>query len=166
MKKINYVSYEDALTDNEILLYSQIVDQFKNGEIDFTILKSLFLNCGVTIEVKIKDFSKSIRRISKANTIKQRVLEENYLYNDIDYFILNSDEFKNVVFRIDYKAIEVLANFGIPEYQKKMISILMTQIRLSGAKDENSVIKIKKWQRRIQELELELSSKKSINKLK
>ena len=59
-KDIKYVRYEEALTDNEILLYAQIINQFKKGEIDFQTLKSLFLNNGVNIEPVPNDFSKKM----------------------------------------------------------------------------------------------------------
>ena len=165
-KNTNYIGYEKALTDNEILLYSQIIAQFKNGEIDFTNLKSIFLNYGITIEAIPNDFSKRMMTITEADTIKKRISEKNYLYGDINYFVLNSSEFKNVVFRIDYKAIEVLANYGMPEYQEIMISILMTQLKHSYDKDENLTVERSKWKRRIDELKSQLSKKDSFNKLK
>lgn len=165
-KNTNYIGYEKALTDNEILLYSQIIAQFKNGEIDFTNLKSIFLNYGITIEAIPNDFSKRMMTITEADTIKKRISEKNYLYGDINYFVLNSSEFKNVVFRIDYKAIEVLANYGMPEYQEIMISILMTQLKHSYDKDENLTAERSKWKRRIDELKSQLSKKDSFNKLK
>lgn len=117
-KDTNYIRYEKVLTDNEILLYSQIIIQFKNKNIDFTTLKNIFLNYGITIEAITNDFSKKIMTITEAKETKNRILEKNYLYNDINYFILNSSKFKNVIFYIYYKAIEVLANYEIPEYQK------------------------------------------------
>ena len=100
------------------------------------------------------------------NTIEKRILEKNYLYNDINYFVLNSAEFKNIIFRIDYKAIEILANYGIPEYQETMISILMTQLKHSYDKDEVLAAERSKWKRRINELKSQLSKSDSVNKLK
>ena len=157
-KNTNYIGYEKALTDNEILMCSQIINQFKNGEIDFTNLKSIFLNYGITIEVILNDFSKKMMTITEADIIKKRISEKNYLYEDINYFILNSTEFKNIVFRIDYKAIEILANYGIPEYQETMISILMKQLEHSYDKDENIAAERNKWKRRINELKVQLSN--------
>lgn len=163
-KNINYIGYEKALTDNEILMYAQMIVQFKNGEIDFMDLKSMFLNYGITIEAIPNNFSKKTMTVNEANNIKKRILEQNYLYEDINYFILNSTEFKNIVFRIDYKAIEVLANNGIPEYQEIMISILMTQLKYSSDKDECLAAQRSKWKRRIDELKSQLSKNASFNK--
>lgn len=163
-KNINYISYDKALTDNEILLYSKIIDKFKNGEIDFTNLKGIFLNYGVMIEAIPNDFSKKINTITEASIIRQRILEKKYHYDDINHFILNSDELKNIVFRIDYKAIEVLANYGVPEYQEAMISILMMQLKHSYDKDENLVAERRKWRRRIDELKSQMSKNNSFNK--
>lgn len=101
--------------------------------------------------------------VTEANTISNRISEQNYLYDDINCFILNSSEFKNIVFRIDYKAIEVLANHGVPEYQEAMISILMTQLKHSYDKDENLVIERSKWRRRINELKSQLSKDETVN---
>ena len=165
-KDRNYIGYDKALTDNEILLYSQMVDRFKNGEIDFANLKSMFLDYGIKIEAIPKDYSKKMMTVIEANTIKKRILDEKFLYSDINYFILNSSKFKNVVFRIDYKAIEILANYGIPEYQNMMISILMMQLKHSYDKDEYLSVERNKWKRRINELKLELSKKDSVNKLR
>ena len=165
-KDIKYVRYEEALTDNEILLYAQIINQFEKGEIDFQTLKSLFLNNGVNIEPVPNDFSKKMMTISEADVIKKRISEQKYLYSDINYFILNSNEFKNVVFHMDYKAIELLANYGVPEYQETMISILMTQLKHSYDKDEKLAAERSKWRRRIAELKSSLSKKERINKSK
>lgn len=126
-------------------------------------LKSLFLNHGITIEAIPIDFSKKMITVTEANTISNRISEQNYLYDDINCFILNSSEFKNIVFRIDYKAIEVLANHGVPEYQEAMISILMTQLKHSYDKDENLVIERSKWRRRINELKSQLSKDETVN---
>lgn len=165
-KNIKYISYAEALTDNEILLYSQIINQFKNGEIDFKTLRNLFLNNGVIIEPIPNNFSKKTMTISETDIIKKRISEQKYLYSDINCFILNSNEFKNVVFRMDYKAIELLANYGVPEYQETMISILMTQLRLSYDKDEKLSVERAKWKRRIAELKSSLSKEDNINKSK
>ena len=166
LKNIDYIRYEKALTDNEILLYSQIIDRFKNGEIDFINLKNIFLTYGITIEVVPNDFSKIMMTIVEDDTIKKRISENKYLYGDINYFVLNSSEFKNIAFRIDYKAIEVLANYGIPEYQETMISILMTQLKHSYDKDDALAAERRKWKRRIDELKLQLSKNDGFNKLK
>ena len=165
-KDIKYVRYENALTDNEILVYAQIINQFKKGEIDFQTLKSLFLNNGVIVEPVPTDFSKKKMTISEADIIKKRISEQKYLYSDINYFILNSNEFKNVVFHMDYKAIELLANYGVPEYQETMISILMTQLKHSYDKDEKLATERSKWRRRIAELKSSLSKEERINKSK
>ena len=165
-KDIKYVRYEDVLTDNEILLYAQIINRFEKGEIDFQTLKSLFLNNGVNIEPVLNDFSKKMMTISEADVIKERISEQKYLYSDINYFILNSNEFKNVVFRMDYKVIELLANYGFPDYQKTMISILTTQLKNSFDKDEKIAAERSKWRIRIDELNSSLSKEERIHKSK
>ncbi|MBQ4262642.1 MAG: hypothetical protein IJB83_00155 [Bacilli bacterium] len=165
-KNINYVRYEKALTDNEILLYSQIINQFKNRELDFTNLKNMFLNYGITIEAVPFHFSEKMMTVIEADAINKRISEQNYQYGDINYFILNSDEFKNIIFCMDYKAIEVLANYGISEYQETMISILTTQLNQSYDKDDNLAAERNKWKRRIEELKSQLSKNNSYNKTK
>lgn len=163
MNNLHFIGYQDALTDNEMLLYSLIINKFKNGEIDFKNLKNEFLNYGITIEVMIADFSKKMMTLAEAASLKKRISEENYLYNDIKYYVLNAPEFENVVFRMDYKAIEALANHGIPEYKEAMICILKTQLKYSFNKDENWVIQRNKMKRKINELKLELSKNDIIN---
>ena len=167
MKKDNkYIRYDVALTDNEILLYSQIIDQFKKNEIDFQTLRNIFFINGINIEPIPRNFSKKMLTISEASVINKRISEQKYLYNDIDYFILNSNEFKNIIFCIDYKAIELLANYGIPEYQETMILILTSQLIHSYDKDEQLAAKRSKWERRIAELKLSLSKNDEIIKSK
>lgn len=165
-KNINYIEYEKALTDQEILFYSQIITQFKDGKIDFANLKNTFLNYGVEIDAILYDFSTQKTTITDAETRNKRVKEQNYLYSDINYFVLTSTDFRNVVFRIDYKAIEVLSNYGIPEYQEIMISILKTQLKNSYNKDETIEAERNKWKRRIEELEEQLSKNNNHNKIK
>ena len=161
-----YVRYEEALTDNEILLYAQMINRFKKNEIDFQSLKSLFLNDGVNIEGVPNDFSKKMMTISEANDLKGRISEQKYLYSDIDYFILNSNEFKDIIFRMDYKAIELLANSGDSEYQKTMISILMTQLEHSYDGNKELAAKRSQWKRRIDEYKSSLSEKERVIKSK
>lgn len=163
---MEYIRYDVALTDNEILQYSQIIDQFKKGEINFHTLQNMFLNEGITIEPVVNDYSK-LPLTPEVDVIKKRISEQNYLYSDINYFVLNSSEFKNVVFRIDYKAIELLANYGMPEYQSAMISTLTTQLRhaYSNEKDDKLEAKRRKWIRRICELESSLKEDR-VNKTK
>lgn len=164
MKKDNkYVRYEEALTDNEILSYAQMVDKFSKDEINYHTLKDFFNNNGVNVQPVPNDFSNRMMTIDQADEIKKRIVEEKYLYDDINYFLLDSNDFKNVVFRIDYKAIEVLANSGNPEYQQTLISILMTQLSHSSDKDEEMVAKRSKWRRQISELEDSLAKKNTID---
>lgn len=165
-KNINYVRYENALTDEEILLYAQMINKFKNDEIDFKRLQNMFLNQGVMIEPTLIDFSKKLTTLSEADIIRERISKQNYLYSDIHNFVLNSNRFKNVVFYMDYKAIEVLANFGIPEYQNTLISILKTQLRHSYDKDENVAAERAKWRKKIDELESQLSKSDKFGKSK
>lgn len=162
----NYIRYEDVLTDDEILLYGQMIDKFKTGEIDFKTLESMFLSQGITIETTLVDFSKTMMSIEEANIVRERISKQNYLYSDIHYFILNSNRFKNVIFCIDYKVIEVLANAGMPEYQNTLISILKTQLRYSDDKDKTLVKKRENWRTRIIELESQLAKSDKLDKTK
>lgn len=160
----NYILYEDVLTDDEILLYGQMIDKFKTGEIDFKTLESMFLSLGITIETTLFDFSKTMMSIEEANIVRERISKQDYLYSDIHYFILNSNRFKNVIFCIDYKAIEVLANAGMPKYQNTLISILKTQLRYSDDKDKTLVKKRENWKTRIAELESQLANSNKFGK--
>lgn len=157
------VRYEYALTDNEILTYSQIIDKFKKGEITFQNVTEMFASYDITIEPVLRDFSKQKMTVSDANMMKDRLANKQYLYSDINYFLLNSEKFKNIAFRIDYKAVELLANLGIPEYQTSMVNILMTEMRLSHPTDPKSLAEQNKKQRRIEELKLELSKTEDMN---
>lgn len=74
-----HVRYEDALTDNEILLFAQMIDKFKNGDINYKELENMFLSNGVTIKPTLVDFSKTIMSIDKANIIKERISRQDYL---------------------------------------------------------------------------------------
>ena len=165
-KDKEYIGYEEALTDNEILLFSKIILEFKNGGIDLESLKNIFLNKGITVEPIYYDICRRMITVMDANNIKKRILEGKSMYNDIDYFILNSNDFNNVVFRLDYKAIEVLANYGIPEFQNTLISILKWQLVHSCDKDKEISVRRSRWRRRIQELESLLKKQDCIVKTK
>ena len=65
---------------------------------------------------------------------------------------------------MDFKAIELLANAGFPEYQEVLISMLRTLLRNSYDKDEIITTERAKIMRRISELELQLSKKNTIDK--
>ena len=119
----------------------------------------MFSNYGISVELILNDFSKRMMTISQAEELKKRITEKQYIYSDIDRYILNSNDFKNVIFCIDYKAIEVLANSGIPEYQETMMSILKTMLRHSYDKDEKLKVERSRWKRRVYELKESLSVK-------
>ncbi len=160
-----YVRYDMALTDNEILQYALIIDQYEKGKIDNQTLRNLFLDKGVTIEPRFHDYSKMLL-LSSVGAMKKRILEGNYVYNDVDCFVLNSEGFKNVVFRMDRKAIEVLADYGIPEYQEALLGILSYQLRLvrwTVPKDEKMLAEWEKWRRRVIELEASLAKSDTID---
>ena len=160
----NIVSYEDALTDNEILKYASIIDRFKKNEIDYKTVKNMFLNEGIEI-LPNNIFHKKI--LKEAEAQKERALNEDYLYTDINGFILIHPAFKcNVSFNITYKAIKLLANSGNCEYKDILISILKTQLKHSY--DVNPIVAAKrsKFRRQIIELEKELEEKDYSSKTK
>lgn len=159
-KTKNYIRYDEVLTDEEILMYAKVIDQFKRENIQFIDVKSIFLKQGIELDVKTNDFSLTKMTAEQANIINKRIIEQNYIYNDINYFVLNSANFKNVIFIMDYKAIEVLANSGMREYQQTLIGILKTQLRISYDKDEILTKKRSQWKRKIDELESQLSKKR------
>jgi len=157
------VRYEYALTDNEILTYSQILDKFKKGIITYFELSETLANYGITIEPVVRDISKQKMTVSKANTMNDRLAKKEYIYSDIDYYILNSKEFNNVAFRIDRKAIEILANAGIPEYQTSLMSLLVTELKYLNVTDAKSLAQRNKHKRRIDELKLQLAKTEEID---
>ena len=158
-----YIKYDKALTDNEILTFAQIVDQFKNRDIDYRTLKSMFLNNGVNVDPILRE--RQMMTISEAAALDEKKSNDSYEYDDISQFVLNGKGFENVAFCIDSKAIEVLANNGYPEYQSSLISMLSTQLRYSYDKDEDWKIERAKWKRRIVELETELSKTNQIGRI-
>jgi len=163
-----YIGYEEILTDNEILTYAHIIDRFKNDEINFDELKEQFLNHDIIIEPILYDYSTTKMTTAQAEIIEKRLSKQNYIYDDISKFILNSNEFKNIVFCLDYKAIEILANSGMPEYQNIMINILKTQLKYSSyssSTDKKLNLERRKWKKRISELESQLTNSDKHNKL-
>ena len=154
--------YEDALTDNEIFTYAKLIDQFEKGESDYSALKSDFLLQGVNLEAIPVDISNKMMTVNDAEDYKKRVSEQKYISDDISGYLLNAEDYKNVIFYMDYKAIEVLANHGIPEYQQKLIGILSTQ--LTHSSDSNDEISAKRamWKRRIDELKQNIDSNKKV----
>ena len=151
------IDYDEALTNNEILKYSIIVNQFKDGKIDYQTLKEMFLNMGISIEPIHVDVSKMKAPIGVRFSISKRIKEQKYLYDDIKYFILNSNDIKNVIFIIGYKAIELLADYGIPEYQERMISLLKFELNHTYDNDAKMKAKRNVIKRRIRELEIQLA---------
>ena len=166
-KKTKHLKYYDKeLSDDQILAYGKIIDKFKKGEINYERLKSMFLNFGVEVDVVLKDFSSEMMSISDGKIFKERINAKHYIYNDVKYFVLNSLALNDVIFRMDYKAIEVLSNAGIPEYQEAMFAMLKTQLRFSSDANEKLAAERESWRRKIVELESLLSDKDEINRSK
>ena len=155
------IRYSSVLTNNEIFLYAQMVDLFRKDEIDFITLKKMFLNYGITMEPVLENISQRKMPLSEAKSMKERLEKQEYFYSEIRHFILNSEDFKNVYFCIDYDAIEILADHGIPEYQEAMVSILTTRLKNSSDSNEELRSRRSMWKRKIKELEVGLEKSKT-----
>ena len=115
-ENVMYNDYKNVFNDDEILIYGLILDKFKNNVINFKQLKNLLAEHGITVKPLLIDFSKKAMTIKEAKEIQKRLDDEDYIYNDINAYVFNSDSFENVLFAIDYKVVEVLANHGEPDY--------------------------------------------------
>ena len=167
MSKEKCVNFEIALTDNEIISYAQIVDKFLNTEIDYVGLEDMFSSYGVTVEPALRDFPNIPMTREEADKVKERLMSKKYNYNDIDSFVLSSKDFKNVDFNLSGKAVKLLADYGMPEYQDTMIQILKTQLQHDSSKvDEVSEARRNKLKRQIAEYELRLQKTENTNKTK
>lgn len=157
MKTDNYYTrYDEILTDNEIFNYALLVDEFMRGQITYKELKEKFSNeYGIEVRADYA-FPTGMTTEEHSNYI-DRINSENPSYNDISYFIISGENFKNVIFRIDYKVIEVLANNNVRYYMEVYKAILETQIRHSYDKNEKLKAKRNMWKRRVAELQKELS---------
>lgn len=153
--KTHFTRYENILTDKEILEYALLINNFKHERINFSNLRNIFW-AQHKINLQIMPIDISHRKLLPKEEITRRI-NENYNYNDIKAYVLSSDEFQNVVFYMDRKAIELLANAGIPEYQKELASILMLELRLTSDKDQKTAAERRQRQKRIIELEEQLS---------
>ena len=107
-----YTMYDEILTDKEIYNYALLVDEFMRGQITYKELKKKFSN-EYGIEVRADYAFPTGMSIEEHSNYIDRIKSENPSYNDISYFIISGENFKNVQFRIDYKAIEVLANNNV-----------------------------------------------------
>ena len=152
----DYVRYDYALTDKEILLCAQIIDQFERGEIDFITLKEQFLGYDISLEAVLHDVSGRMMTVVQAEEREKRIAEHNFRPEDIKYYLLNSENFKNVVFLMDRKAIELLAESGSRKYQEALIGILKTQLKYSMNTTLESTAQRAMWSRRITELEKDM----------
>ncbi len=154
-KDNNYTKYDEALTDNEIYNYALIVDEFMIGKITYKELQEKFSEL-YGIEVRVEINSKSGMTLEERADFANRLIKEDYNYNDITGFILNGRYLNNVLFKMDYKAIEVLANNNIPRYMEAYKRILETQLHYSYDKNEKLKAERNMWKRKIEELENKL----------
>lgn len=151
-----YTRYDEILTDKEIYNYALIVDEFMKGQITYKELQEKFSK-EYGIEVNADATIRTIMTLEEFNDFCNRKSREDYEYNDISCFILSGKDFRNVLFRLDYKAIEVLANNNVRYYMEVYKAILETQIRHSYDKNEKLKAKRNMWKRRVAELQKELS---------
>ena len=120
-----YVRYDEVLSVSEILNYALMIDKFEEGEIDYKKLQALFLDSNHSLKVEPYDISKVTITKEKWKLVKERYLKGEYLPSDIRHYIIDG----NIIFYMDYKAIEVLANAGVPKYQSIYLSILKWELR-------------------------------------
>lgn len=124
----NYIKYDTVLSVSEIIEYALMIDKFEEGSIDFFKLQNLFLSNNVSLNVEPYDLSEIIVTKDKGKVIRDRYIKGNYLPSDIRHYIING----NIIFNIDYKVIELLANAGVPKYQTLFLAILKSELRNSN----------------------------------
>ena len=139
----DYKRYNLALNDDEILKCALLINEYKKGAIDFSELKKKFQSIGVVMKPRLIDFSTKKMTVEQGKVIKERLNNENYIYKDINGFLLDIGD-KKVIFYMDYKAIEVLANAGLPEYIKSLIGILDWEIKNMPNGEEKELFKEKR----------------------
>ncbi len=122
-----YERYDKVLNISEIIEYALMIDKFEEGSIDFKRLQALFLNNNVSLTVEPYKISETVNK-EKRKEIKERYINGNYLPSDILNYIING----HIIFNIDYKVIELLANAGVVKYQTLFLSILKSQLRDSN----------------------------------
>ena len=156
------IDYQEVLTDDEIKIVGKIVDKFENGEINYATLEDEFLKNGITVVPAFRDFTLYKMTSNDYIEFNNRMNKKEYLPGDICYFLLNSEKFKNVVFRMDYKVIELLAEEGNMKYVETYLFTLKTYY-LTGEKDENTkaeiIEKIKSLEAKLEEKPKEYKKK-------
>jgi len=157
--KTDKISYKQALTHNEIIYFAQLIYSFKAGNFDYYMLGIAFISQGITIEPVLHDTSTQMMTLDEYKDLKKRYEEEDYHYEDIDYFILNSDDYSNVYFNLDQDVIEMLANHGNPKFQEEMIDILNGELRTTWNATEEDRILRNKMKRQIKEYQKALEGK-------
>ena len=115
-ENVTYKDYKTVFNDDEILIYGLLLDKFKNQVINYEQLKNLLASHGISVKPLLIDFASKKMTIKEGKEIQKRLDNEDYIYDDINCFIFNSDNFENVIFAIDYKVVDVLANYGEPSY--------------------------------------------------
>ena len=163
-----YVCYEDVLTDKEIVLCAQLIDDFTEKKINYKELEQKFLSMGITIQPLLRQRprilwfsgipSKEIEDNFKI--ADERIAKKEYLACDIDNYVLNSEKFKNVLFNIDDKAVELLANAGNLKYKCYLIDELKERLKRSDDSTPEMVVNRRNWLRQIEALELDVANAK------
>ena len=139
----DYKRYDEVLNDDEILKCALLIDKYKKGTIDFNELLKEAESIGITIKPILIDFSTKMETIEQRKVIKERLDNNNYIYEDIRGFLLDIDD-KKVIFYMDYKAIEILAKAGLPDYIVSIISILEWEIRNTPNSEIKKMLKAKR----------------------
>ena len=139
----DYKRYDKVLNDDEILECALLIDKYKKGTIDFNELLKEAKSIDIAIKPIPIDFSTKKMTIEQGKIIKERLENKDYIYEDIRGFLLDIDD-KKAVFYMDYKAIEILAKAGLPEYISSLISILDWEIKNSPKNEIKDMLKAKR----------------------
>lgn len=164
IKNNELINYGDILTDKEILVYARILDAFAKKRINYQSLEKLFAENGVNVRPLLYDNSIYLT-MADYNAAHERFARKEYVYSDIRSFILSNNEFQNIMFGLDYKSVEVLANSGDLEYKECLRIILKTFMKNIDVTSQKGLTLKRKWNTQIKELESELgmnSYKKSL----
>ena len=155
----DYVLYPSALTDKQILEFALILDQFQEKEIDFPTMIKLYQDLGVSVEPVFTDYEKHTINRNQLEAIRERRARQEYTYEDLSHLSMEVNHIKNVIFRIDHKAIRVLAAAGYTKYQKILLGILQSQIRLDNGHSYEAYAERMKWIQEAKELTIAIKEK-------
>lgn len=121
--KNQFIYYGDILSNLDIITIGLYIVKYEQRQITYKELKDALAVRDIEVKPYLYDISTHMMTKCQYEELKIKFNKEEYEPENLNGYIISSENYKNVLIRYDRKMINVLAEYG-DEYSKKVLESL------------------------------------------